>query len=297
MYSGKHTGENGLVYCGIHAADKVAARAEARAAAKAAAKANARAAVEAAATEAAATEAAAARAQRLALLQATYYERLAIFRAALERIRALERLQALQRLRAAPVVFQRDPENGIDLVAFATDAQNVHRSSVVNVCKNAIDRLLLYPVPADQQTLTEVANALHKSKATKKTRLLVKEFENDYKSKQAYGFPYSRVADSVWAYIRTHEHKTDMIARLAQELYEGIGMCSSGKMARLINVLQGYDMTIEVPVPRAEIFQNKIAMIAKMPVGEREVAARALFAEFETPVAEQGAWLEPLLAD
>jgi hypothetical protein len=84
-----------------------------------------------------------------------------------------------------------------------------------------------------------------------------------------------------------------MFIRLAQEIAEGMGMCTNGKMARLINVLQGYDDTLEIDPPK-EVFQEKIALLMKRPAEERAEAARALFIEFLIPEAEQAPWLESL---
>ena len=66
-------------------------------------------------------------------------------------------------------------------------------------------------------------------------------------------------------------------------------------MARLVNVLAGYDDTIASPAPTREIFMARIAMVAKQSLGDRETAARALFEEFSIPAEEHAVWLEPLL--
>ena len=71
-------------------------------------------------------------------------------------------------------------------------------------------------------------------------------------------------------------------------------MCSNGKMARLVNVLQGFDETLEAEAPK-EVFQFRIAALRKRPLAEREAAARELFREFNIAEAEHTAWLEPLL--
>jgi hypothetical protein len=71
-------------------------------------------------------------------------------------------------------------------------------------------------------------------------------------------------------------------------------MCSNGKMARLVNVLQGYDDTLEAEKPK-ELFQHAIAALMSQPLAQRESAARSLFAEYNIPEAEHGVWLEPLL--
>jgi len=105
---------------------------------------------------------------------------------------------------------------------------------------------------------------------------------------------YGAVLDRVWAYIKGHKDRFELFIRLAQEIAEGISQCSNGKMARLINVLQGFDDTLMLDHGK-EVFQNKIAMLRHAPLEDREAAARALFVEHHIPEAEQAVWLEPLL--
>lgn len=75
-------------------------------------------------------------------------------------------------------------------------------------------------------------------------------------------------------------------------------MCTNGKMAHLINTLQGYDEAVSeaaTDTKSREVFQAKIALLQKRPNAEREAAARELFAEFEIPEAEHQVWLDALL--
>ena len=226
-----------------------------------------------------------------------------------ERARAAERLRVEQNeefrraLRERPVIFERDPEDSINLRAFGTDRQNIHRSSVQNATQRAVVTLLSRPVDEGQETLPEITIEFSTgghvrwrgNRANEDRERVLLTLTDDYFNLEAFSVPYGDVLDRVWAFIRAHEHRTDLVVRLAQELSEGIGMCSNGKMAHLVNVLQGYDETIEVPINSRELFQNAIAVLITQPVDGREAAARRLFEEHNIPVGEQAAWLEPLL--
>jgi hypothetical protein len=124
------------------------------------------------------------------------------------------------------------------------------------------------------------------------------EVTNDYYNIQAFSIYYRDVLDRVWAFIDSHTYRKTLIVRLAQEVIEGRKMCSNGKMARLINVLQGFDETLEV-APSHEVlrimFQNKIAKLMEQPMENRREAAYALFSEYNIPEAEHADWLNPLL--
>ena len=202
-------------------------------------------------------------------------------------------------MRERPVVFRRDPEGSIDLRAFAVDHQNVHRSSVQNATQKACLTLMKRPLGTGQTTLPEVVLDLQdptKVRFTTPALLdrVVAELTHDYFETEAFSLSYGDVLDRVWAYIRCHVDRKDLFIRLAQEITEGLAQCNNGKMARLVNTLQGYDETIQMDPPK-EMFQNSISMLTHAPLAEREPRARALFLEYAIPEAEQAAWLEPLL--
>ncbi len=201
--------------------------------------------------------------------------------------------------RERPVVFQRDPEGGIDLRAFATDPQSVHRSSVQNTTQRIVQQILARPVPDDQVTIYEINLDLAnpdiigwRNEEVKLTTLNM--FTDEYFTLEAFSVKYSDVVDRVWAFIRGHAERMELAVRLAQEISEGTGMCANGKMARLVNVLQGYDESLDVEPPR-EMFQSAIAALMNRPLAEREARARELFTEYRIPAEEHDVWLEPLL--
>jgi hypothetical protein len=204
-------------------------------------------------------------------------------------------------LRERAVVFRRDPEGGIDLAAFATDAQNIHRSSVQTATEKAIRQLMNRPVNELVETLPEIIVDLQNPLKIKITSLefrnrMVTELTHDYFETIAFSIPYGDVLDRVWLFIRSHKERDELFVRLGQEIAEGVGQCTNGKMARLVNVLQGYDDTLEVDPPR-EAFHDKIAKLMKLPKEERIDMARSLFLEFSIPVEEQTAWIDSLNED
>lgn len=215
---------------------------------------------------------------------------------------AMRRAQLQRDLRERPVVFERDhPDGTVNLRALAVDHQSVHRSSVQTTTHRGVLRVIERPLGEGQETLPEIIvdfndpSKLRFSTVATKERTIA-ELTHDYFETEAFSVMYGRVLDHVWAYIRGHVHRFDLTIRLGQEIVEGLGQCSNGKMARLINVLQGFDETIDTDPPK-EIFQNRIALLQKRPLAEREAEARSLFVEFAIPEAEQAAWLEPLLEE
>lgn len=220
--------------------------------------------------------------------------------ARLEQERAARHAQMNAALRERAVVFQRDPEGGIDLRAFATDNQNVHRSSVQENTQRVIHILLGRSVPDDQDTLTEIIVDFNDGSKIRWRNDIVRnnvlhELTNDYVEAVAFNVRYKDVLDRVWTYIRAHTERRQLVRILAHEVADGRNMCVNGKMARLINVLQGYDETLSITELPREVFQNAIAALMGRPLEERERAAQVLFEAHGIPENERGAWLEPLL--
>lgn len=218
------------------------------------------------------------------------------------RAAAARHAQLMEDLRERPVVFNRDPEGSIDLAAFGRDHQNVHRSSVQKATEEAVRVLITRPLVDGQDTLPEVVAVLNDKKivrfsSTETRDRVVTELTNDYYITEAFSIMYGLVLDHVWAYIREHIEKNELIVRLAQEIVEGLSQCGNGKMARLVNVLVGYDDTLQFPVPTRELFMERISLLTRSPMAHREAQARALFEEFSIPAEEHAAWLEPLLEE
>lgn len=217
--------------------------------------------------------------------------------------REAQRVAFEQRLQREAVVFQRDPEGGIDLRAFANDHQSVHRSSVQTATERAVHTILTWPISDAQETLVEIITAFNDTKMIKWTSSTTKEatiteITNDYFNTEAFSIRYGKVLDHIWHFISKHEHKRQLCIRLAQEAIEGLKQCSNGKMARLVNVLQGFDDKVNLPPPPEALqlmFQNKIARLMERPISERRSAAESLFVEYSIPPAEREAWLSPLL--
>jgi hypothetical protein len=206
-----------------------------------------------------------------------------------------------RRMRTEPMVFNRDPEGGIDLRAFGTDSENVHRSSVQTATQKGLEILMRRQVQIDQETLPEIIAAFQTTVkfGTDARDKAITELTNDYYLTVAFSVSYSDVLDCVWSTIRQNAEPVQLIRRLAQEICEGYKKCVNGKIARLVNVLRGFDAELDdamtgMPPPR-EAFQAKFATLLRLRIEERRAAALNVFQEYQIPEDEQPAWLEPLL--
>jgi len=195
---------------------------------------------------------------------------------------------------AAPV--PNDPVGDVDLRAMAADTQSTHRRGVLSTTEAAIYRICERPIVAGQATMPEALAVVARKRPNAGSVMRMRdELERDYNMVTCFGFTYAKVLDHVWGILRSHEHRATLEDRFIQEMLEGRGMCNTGKMTRLINILAGFDDAVGDLMPSAELFRNRIALVSKQPMAERESAAKALFLEFAIPAEQQSAWLEPLL--
>lgn len=226
---------------------------------------------------------------------------LAVLRREQARLRRWQRVVELERERHVvvdlpPQIIARDPVGEVDLRAFGQDTQNVHRSAIQNSTAAALRVILARPLGQGQDTIPEIATEFNAARFQNRRARVLRELDWDLASRDLAAFDHSfkDVLDHVWATIRTHEHKDELVRRLFQELYDGIGMCSNGKMCRLLCVLQGFDDQVVAVVSR-DAFQSKFATLAKLPMAQRAAAAQTVFNDYEIPEPERDAWLEPLL--
>jgi hypothetical protein len=111
-------------------------------------------------------------------------------------------------------------------------------------------------------------------------------------------FAYKNMLDRVWGLIKKSRHREDMEKRLWEEALESVGMCADGHLTRLANAVQGFDES-DAPVlevPKSERLQTAMAQISELDPGERESAARRIFAELGMDEDAQRPWLEALEA-
>jgi hypothetical protein len=189
------------------------------------------------------------------------------------------------------VTFERDPDDSINLRAFAIDAENVHRSSVQSTTSARVKEIMGFPVPADMDLDTELEPLALPTDVQNEIAL------NRGSALGAFGQSYADVLMHVWAYVRgeASERRAQLVARLVQEVRDGIETCPNGKICRLVNVLAGfYEFRGQAEKDREE-FQRRFANLATAAAAEeRAAAAEALMEEYEIPEGERGGWREAL---
>jgi predicted house-cleaning noncanonical NTP pyrophosphatase (MazG superfamily) len=187
----------------------------------------------------------------------------------------------------APIVP--DPVNSINLFAFAFDSQSVHRASVQTAMEASLNKLRAVPLPEGMDALEEylvIDNELN-------PYTLIHDYTTLTISLTSGPVSYGNTFNHLWSYIRSHEHKEELVKRLTEELGDSLDVCANGKLARLLNVVEGYMEGVSTTSSK-ELFQNRMAIVAKMEPSERLKEATKAFQEFGIPEGERGAWMEAL---
>jgi hypothetical protein len=180
----------------------------------------------------------------------------------------------------------------VDLAAFAADAESVHRSSTQDMIAASLKVVMGYPVetPDTFIEILELANPLKTSMDR-----LAADYDTLSVPLMSGTVRYRDVVDHVWAYIRRSEFRGELVRRLFEELDDGHRTCPNGRLARLLNVLQGYDLTLPNIEDPGILLQDRMAQIKRMPADTRQLAAVEAFREFKVIGDEQGAWLDALM--
>jgi hypothetical protein len=183
-----------------------------------------------------------------------------------------------------------EADNRPELQRLADDRQNVHTGPVNRQTEASLTRLLETPIPPSQTTLAELWK-LVKSKRVQKD---VQKWYDVESCRQDRDWLYRKALNGLWARIKTSEHKVELEKRLVEEMTESVGMCCDGHIARLCNVLVGFDDLFVPQVSTGEALQQKISAIASLDISveAKVVEAWNVFEELAIPMDDRLPWID-----
>jgi hypothetical protein len=193
------------------------------------------------------------------------------------------------------------------LERLAGDTQNVHREVVVRQTNTNVD-LLLAQVPFENMDTLTTLTQWWLTKTPKpdfeEYWRVMADVRHWYKVRncKTHGDRlYCRALDglvtkTVLVTKDNDEMFNELAKRLWEECQESVGVCCEGHIARLANVLVGFDEAFRPPVATGEILQAKLAAISKLAIAaeEKRSQAAAVMQELGIPADEQVPWLEAL---
>lgn len=179
------------------------------------------------------------------------------------------------------------------------NSQSVHEKIVVNTTNKGIDVLLQTSVPSGQKTLAEIERAWAGRPGLFTVMQDMREWGNKEKVMSDVDNTFRKALRGLWATlgrVSDPDMKNELINRLWEESKEAVGMCADGHVARLVNVLVGFDDRFTTNLSPKEYFQNNIALIAgsSAPIKFKIDQATRLMDDINMPIEDRESWLESL---
>jgi hypothetical protein len=186
-----------------------------------------------------------------------------------------------------------------ELQAFTEDKQNVHTKVVSDQMNKSLELLLNTSIPTTQKTVNEMltafVNELHVSKGLDEVYEDIKYWGGVSEVFKQNDYLFRKVLRGLWAKIQTYPAiRLQLLQRLWEECSDAVGMCAMGHIARLTNVLVGFDENFEGSVSVEEMLQNGMAKISQMECTLEEKKSLAVKLLNELKIEDQDTWLDAL---
>lgn len=185
-----------------------------------------------------------------------------------------------------------------ELGKMAYDKQNVHTQPVVKHTSKTTEILLSQVIPDEWDMQSIIESYLRRNKLVVKYKSTLKDICKWYRTRTCRTKNdklYARMLDGLLVIIQSNTaNKNELMKRLLEETSEAVGLCCEGHLARLANVMVGFDERFNPEVPVGEILQQKMTLIAgkDIPVEAKVFEAYAVFQELKIPDEEQAAWID-----
>ena len=185
----------------------------------------------------------------------------------------------------------------------AADTQNVHSAEFSKQMTEAIDMLCAVEVPNTQKaTVHEMRDSWRLlGKTESEISVVYRDVTTWWNKDTVYKIGdklYRKCLRGLWFTIKTYtgETRMELEKRLWDECRDACipySVCTQGHLARLSNVMVGFDEAFAQPVAVGEILQQKMSAIAGMDIeSEKQIElARALLAELKIPEEKHADWL------
>jgi hypothetical protein len=187
-----------------------------------------------------------------------------------------------------------------ELARIVKDPQNIHTEVVNKLMNDNLKLIENLSVPKNQETLDEILTAWTSNGIfdIKDVYEDMKYWESTRSIFQKNDYLYKNKLKMLWFKIKSYQSTSEtyhnLVIRLYEECKESLGMCGQGHIARLANVLVGFDEDY-VPPLSMDVFQNKMAIISNQEISieEKIKEANNLFDEYKIEDKEKRQeWLD-----
>ena len=177
-----------------------------------------------------------------------------------------------------------------DNIMVYNDGQNIHNNYIQTSFRQSLENIL-----RDKNLLsidTVKAEILNNDVLTEQTKMEILNYCDDNTVHTTYLITYADLLTYIWSRISKSVNKPDLCKVLNQEISDGLCMCFTGRMTRLLNCLSGFYNDIELQISDSEQITNIIVALKKKYNGEQlveKVKAEMLDRNYSNDIIDE--WL------
>jgi hypothetical protein len=172
------------------------------------------------------------------------------------------------------------------------DGQNIHNHHIQNSFRNSLNNIL-----KDKPTISlEIVKQqlIDNEILTETSKREILNYCDDKTEHSTYLLSYADLLVYVWSRIINNQNKDEIIKVLNQEISDGLCMCFTGRLTRLLNVLVGFYDDIELQISDSEQITNIIMSLKNKYFDNNElkdqVKKELLDRQYDNKIIEE--WLE-----
>ena len=170
------------------------------------------------------------------------------------------------------------------------NGQNVHSSAIQASFRNSLTNLL-----KDSKKITfntAIVQMKNSEYISDNSKALIESYCENSPMHSVYYINYRELFTLVWSRITSHQNSKELIKVLDEEIYSGMGLCYTGRITRLVNVLTGFYPDIEIQISESEQISNIIVSLQKKYSDlDLKKAVKKELEERKFPASIIGQWL------
>ena len=148
-----------------------------------------------------------------------------------------------------------------------SDKQNIHNHHIQNSFRSSLSNVLK---DKDIMSMNQVKSEMIDNHIlTEETKRELLNYCDDSTSHSVYLITYADLLQYVWTRIMRHIERDELCKVLNEEIKDGLCMCFTGRLTRLLNVLNGFYNDIEIQISDSEQITNIIMALKTKYINEQ----------------------------
>ena len=158
------------------------------------------------------------------------------------------------------------------------DGQNVHNHHIQECVRTSINNIFTYETKMKEETLK--SEILEDDILEETTKRVLFEYIDNKDEHSVIGCSFEDLMIQVWSIIKEHPESNEIKRILNSEMSDSLCKCFTGRLSRLVNVLNGYSDLVSITISDSEQ-KNMIMSIGIRTYDNREELEEYIRNEFE----------------